>query len=443
MSGEDLRELCDNGDLPALRSWLGEQPPHVIAAELSRLPTESMAVPFRLLEKTRALKVFEELDPVHQQHVLTGLRDEHFQQLVEDMDPDDRAALVGEVPAKVANRVLAGLSPQERRATAALLGYPESSVGRVMTPEAIALHRNRTVAMALEVVRAKGADAETVYTLLVVDDGRALLGVVSLRALVTSSPERTLDELVDASIAPVQATDEAESAARLMRDANLLALPVVDSEKRVLGLLTIDDAIEVIEAADTEDVQRQAATAPLGRPYLSASVPALARARSVWLLLLIIAATLTVNVLQFFEDNLEQVSALALFIPLITGTGGNAGSQAATSVVRAIAIGEVRPADLLRVAWRESRVGSLLGVGLALIGLIIGTIFVGFHVAVVVGVALIAVCAWAATVGGAMPLLAKRFNVDPAVVSAPMVTTLVDATGLVIYFVTARLVLGI
>lgn len=443
MTAEELRQLCEREDLTGLRRELADQAPHEIAAELARLPPASMGVPFRLLDKTQALKVFEELDPYHQEQVLDGLRDHHVHELVEAMDPDDRTALVGEAPAKVAQRVLEGVSPRERAMTAALLGYPERSVGRVMTPEVVLLHRNRTVADALTVVRSKGVGAETIYTLLVVDDGRALLGVASLRAVVMSPPETRLGDLTEEDTLAVRATDDAESAARLMQEANLLALPVVDQENRVLGLLTIDDAVEVIEAADTEDVQRQSASRPLSRPYLSANAFILARSRIAWLLLLIVAATLTVNVLQYFEASLEEVTVLALFIPLITGTGGNAGSQSATSVVRAIAVGEVRPADLVKVATREGQVGLLLGIALAVIGGTIGTVFVGVRIAIVVSIALLAVCTWAAIVGGSMPLLARRFRIDPAVVSAPMVTTLVDATGLVIYFEVAQVVLGI
>ncbi|WP_030107261.1 magnesium transporter, partial [Actinoalloteichus caeruleus] len=322
MTDEQLRDFLDRQDLVGLQRWLREQPPHEIAAELSRLDTAEMAVPFRLLDKERALDVFEELDPVHQQEVLTGLRDSAARELVEGMDPDDRARLIDEVPAKVAKKVLAGLSFRERQMTAALLGYPENSVGRVMTPEVVALHRTLDVSEALRVVRTKGRSAETVYTLPVVDDGRYLIGVISLRSLVTGHPEQRIDDLTDVEVPTAAATDEAEAAARLMQEANLLALPVVDSENRLLGLLTFDDALEVIEAADTEDVERQAGASPLGQPYLSASVVKLARSRVVWLLLLIVAATLTVNVLQYFEDNLAEVTALALFIPLITGSGG-------------------------------------------------------------------------------------------------------------------------
>lgn len=443
VDGERVNTLLEHNDLPGLQRWLSEQPPHVIADELARRDAAVAVVPFRLLGKDRALAVFEELGPVDQQELLLALRDESFRDLVEEMDPDDRARMLGEAPATVARRVLAGLSPHERAMTAALLGYPDGSVGRLMTPETVALPGTLTVEQALQRVRDEGARAETVYTLPVVDEGRCLAGVVELSELVLSPLERTVAELVDRIVPRVRATDRAEDAARLMVETNVLNLPVVDSEDRLVGLLTIDDAAEVIEAADTEDVARQSGAAPWPGHYMFASVGQLARSRALWLLVLIIAATLTVNVLQVFEATLEQVTALALFIPLLVGTGGNAGAQAATAAVRALAVGEVRPSDLPAVMWRECRVGLVLGVLLALAGLAVGSVLVGGEIAVVVGLSLVAICTWAATVGATMPLLARRVGIDPAVVSAPLVTTLVDATGLIIYFLVARAVLGV
>ncbi|QLY30107.1 magnesium transporter [Nocardia huaxiensis] len=441
--GDSLRDIADCHHLAATMEWLDNHPPHVIADQLARMDAVSAGMAFRLLDKDRALDVFEELEPVDQQQILHGLRDQSFRELVEGMDPDDRARMLREAPAKVAKKVLAGLSPRERRMTAALLGYPEGSVGLYMTPEVVALPRNLPVAQALQMVRTKGANAETVYTLPVVDAGRRLIGVVELRDLVLSSPDAMIADLVESEPTFVRATDSAEKAARLMQGANLINLPVVDSEDRLVGLLTIDDAVEVIEAADSEDVARQAGTTPWSGHYMAAGVFQLARYRAMWLTLLLVAATLTVTVTDFFEPTLEQAAHLALFIPLLIGAGGNAGAQAATSCVRALAVGEVRVSDLFKVVWRECRVGLLLGTMLAAVGMVIGAVFVGAKIAVVVAITLVLICGWAATIGGTMPLLAKKLRIDPAVISAPMVTTLVDATGLIIYFMTAKLVLGI
>lgn len=438
-----LPVLLEDQDLAGALEWLETQPAYSIADEIARMDAVESVITFRLLDKDRALEVFEELDPVDQQQILEGLRDQAFGDLVEGMDPDDRARMLGEVPAKVARRVLAGLSAHERHMTAALLGYPEGSVGRYMTPETVALQQNLTVSQALEVVRRRGANAETIYTLPVVDTGRRLTGIVELRELVLSDPDRHVAELVVTEPPSARATDPAEDAARLMRETNALDLPVVDSEDRLVGLLTIDDAVEVIEAADTEDVARQSGAEPLERHYMSAGVFEVSRKRVVWLMLLLVAATLTVSVTQAFEDELATATQLALFIPLLIGTGGNSGAQAATAAVRALAVGEVRTSDLLRVIWRECRTGLLLGAMLAVLGLLVGALFVGWKIAVVVAITLVVICMWAATVGGTMPLLAKKLRIDPAVVSAPMVTTLVDATGLIIYFTTAKIILGI
>lgn len=438
-----LRELVATNDLDAVQRWLDGSPPHVIADELARMDPVTAAVPFRMLQRDKALTVFEELDPIDQREILDALRGHAFADLVEDMEPDDRARMLHEAPAKVVKRVLAGLSPAEQAKTAALLGYPERSVGRVMTPDVVALPANVTVARALEVVRAKGRDAETVYTLPVVGPAREFIGVVTLRQLVLAEPGRPVRELTDTDVARVRTTDPAEDAARLMQETNLIGLPVVDSESRLVGLFTIDDAVEIIEAADSEDIARQAGSTHWAGHYMYAGVLHLAGARAVWLLLLILAATLTVNVLQMFQAALEQVTALALFIPLLVGTGGNAGAQAATAAVRAIAVGELRPSDLPALMWRECRIGALLGVMLAAVGLVVGSITAGGQVALVVGLTLVVICVWAAIVGATMPVLARQVGIDPAVVSAPLVTTLVDATGLIIYFLIARAVLGI
>jgi len=439
----ELIELVEDNDLTGIRLWLAEHRPYEIADELSRMAGGDAIIPFRLLDKDRELEVFEELDPSQQQAVLLGLRDSAFHEILEEMDPDDRARLIGEAPAKIATRALAGLSPAERKMTASLLGYPEDSVGRYMTPETVILHRDLLVGRALEVVRARGADAETIYTLPVVSDGRRLVGTVTLGDLVISDDDRLLKDIVDVFAPRVRASEPAEDAARLMQEANLVSLAVVDSEDRFLGLLTFDDALEVIEAADSEDMARQSGASPVGDHYVSVSVLRLVGARSVWLMLLIVAATLTVNVMQAFETTLEEVTALAMFVPMLIGTGGNVGAQSATAIVRALAVGEVRVRDLPRVIWKEARVGLLLGIMLAGLALAIGSLLVGFAVAAVVACSVIAVCTWAAIIGSAMPLFARKVGVDPAVVSSPMVATLVDATGLIIYFSIARLVLGI
>jgi magnesium transporter len=442
-SDVDLKDALAEGKVSAIAEWLEARAAHDIAEEFTRLDAVQSALVWRLLTRDRALEVFEELDAREQQELLSGMRDQAFRTVLESMDPDDRARMLGEAPATFVHRVLQGLSPKERAMTASLLGYPEGSVGRVMSPEVVTIPEATPVPEILKLVRRKGKAAETIDVLAVVDKARTLVGVLDLSHVVMADDDLTAGDLADAQTPSLAVTDDAERAARLVQETNKLGLVVVDSEGRVLGVLTVDDALEVIEEADTEDVARQAATLPSTGHYLSASPLRLAGLRVVWLLFLIVAATLTVSVLQLFENSLEAVTALALFIPLLVGTGGNVGAQAATSAVRALAIGEVRPSDAMRVAWRESAVGLFLGLVLGALAFVAGWLVAGIPVGITVGVAVVLVCIWAATIGSLMPLMARALNIDPAVISAPLVTTLVDATGLVIYFVVAGVVLGI
>jgi magnesium transporter len=439
----DVHELIQASDLPAIDAWLGRRSVVEVADELERLPRDARAVPFRLLAKDRALQVFETLDPPIQQELLEGLRDINVRQIFEGLDPDDRARLTEDMPAKVAQRLLAGLSPNERRMTSTLLGYPDDSAGRIMSPEVANLRASMTAAEALERLRRIGRGAETIYALPVTDDERRLVGAMGLRDLVLAAPDARVGDLMDTEVYSAPVTADQEEVARLIRDANLLALPVVDAEGRLVGVVTVDDAMEILEEEDTEDVARAGGAEPLGAPYLSVSVLHVARSRVVWLLVLIAAASLTVNVLHLFEDALAEAVQLALFIPLLIGTGGNTGAQAATTVTRAIALGEVRFADLTPVILREVRVGLLLGGMLAALAYVPVLLLFSAGIATVVSLTLISICTVATLVGALLPLLAQRLGADPAVMSAPFITTLVDATGLVVYFLIARAVLAI
>lgn len=439
----DFAEAIEMGDLKAISQKLEELAPHEIAEEIFRLDTVESTVIWRLLPKDVALEVFEELDAENQQQILSGMREQAFRDLLERMDPDDRVRLLGEAPASFVKKVLAGLSPKERKMTAELLGYPEETVGRYMSPEVISIADTTTVPEILSTIRRKGKTAETISVIAVVDKSKKFVGLIELEQLVLAEEDQTAADVADQDAATVLVTDAAEDAARLLQDTNYLAVIVLDTEDRVVGVLTVDDAIDILEEAHSEDIARQAASLPSSGHYLSGKVFTLARLRIVWLLFLVVAATLTVSVLQLFENELERYTALALFMPMLIGTGGNVGAQAATSAVRAIALGEVRPQDVLRVAWRESRVGLLLGIGLGLVGLVAGWLVAGWQVGATVAIAITVVCMWAATVGAVMPLAAKALKIDPAVISSPMVTTLVDATGLVIYFLIAGVLLGL
>lgn len=443
MDAAVLEDRLRAGDTSGIAAWLSEATARQVVDELTRLDPADTALVFRLLPRERALEVFEDLEPIDQQQVLDGLRDERTLALFEAMDPDDRVRLLDEMPAKVVARLLSQLSEPERALTTTLLGYPEESAGRHMSPEFVSLRGSFTAQEALDKIRREGLDVETVYALPVVDDERRLIGITGLRRVVLADPDTRVSELMTTAVHQVSTDTDREVAARLIRDEGLIALPVVDNEGRLVGVVTVDDAMEILEAEETEDLAFHGGHSPLGKPYLSVGVLDLARARGVWLLMLIVAAALTVNVLQLFEDALSKVVVLALFIPLLTGTGGNAGAQASTAVIRAMAVGDVRVSDLPRIVWREAKVGVLLGLLLGSAVFVPVSLAWEADIALVVGLTLVSVCTWATIAGSTLPLLARKLGADPAVVSAPVITTVVDATGLLIYFSYAIAILGI
>lgn len=437
---ETIDGLLARKDLVGLTEQLTPLSTSDIVDVLERLNLRERAIIHRLLSKNRALEVFEMLPPALQSDLLTGLQDSEVSTLFAELDPDDRLWLLDEVPAVLAARLLRGLPKQERLLTAGLLGYKQGSVGRRMTPEFVTTHIGMTAAESIERVRARLSDAETVYTIPVLDGSRHVKGIVSLRDLLGADP----DALVETFMQPAhtaEATDDREKAARTCTDLRLLALPIVDSESRLVGMLTIDDAVRILEHEESEDAARQGGAEPLNRPYLSTPVFTIVRSRVIWLLVLAVGATLTVQVLSAFSATLEEVTVLALFVPLLIGTGGNTGNQAATTVTRSLALGDVRPRDILLVLSRELRTGALLGLLLGLIGFGIAGVVFGPEIGLVIGLTLLAVCTVAAAVGGAMPLVARAIRVDPAVFSNPFITTFVDATGLIIYFLIARAIL--
>jgi magnesium transporter len=418
----------------------GAVSPRELAAELARLPAVDLAAQFRVLDKATAATVFDALKPGQQHELLNGLRNPRVLDLLEEMEPDDRVRLLDEMPAVVARRLVGELSDPERALTDLLLGYPAESAGRIMSPEYLELRPQTTVAEALATIRARGRGLQTLLILPVRDPRRHLGGVVRLTDLVLAAPRTPVSEIADLTYPAVGAREDQEAVARLMQQHDLVAVPVVDDERRLVGIVTVDDAMEVLEHEQSEDLALSGGTEPLRVPYHAVSVLRLVRARIVWLLFLIAAATLTVTVLGAFESTLEQVVTLALFVPLLIGTGGNCGSQAATTITRAIAVGDVRFAELVPAVLKEARVGLLLGVLFALLGFPIVWAIWSVAIAATVSLTLLAVCAWATTIGALLPLASSRLGIDPAVVSAPLVTTFVDATGLLIYFGIAQVI---
>ncbi|MFX0537931.1 magnesium transporter [Ornithinimicrobium sp. Y1847] len=431
-----------SGDLSGLRAILRGADLPLIVDELERMAPKQRLAAFRLLPRENGVRAFQLLDPAVQADLLEELRPTEVGRLVADLDPDDRARTLDGLDDSLAERLLADLPEQERAMTESVLSYPAETVGRWATPALVSVEADSTVGEALRAVRADTGGAEMVYVVPVTDGDRKVVGVVSLRRLLGTDENVPLSAIMREPIT-VHATDDQEKGANVVRDHGALAVPVLDDDDRLVGLFTVDDAMRVLQIEEEEDSARSVGMERLEKPYLSTSVFSLARSRVAWLLILIVAATLTVNVLDYFESSLEQVVALALFIPLLIGTGGNVGAQSAGTMIRAIAVADVMFADTGKVLLKEMATGLTLGAALAVFAYVPARYFTDPQVALVISLSLVVVCTLAATAGGLIPLLAKRFGVDPAVVSAPFITTFVDATGLIVYFLIAGAILGL
>lgn len=426
-----------------LRQWLAEADPVAVAAEVDHAVMPQRAELFDQLDEDQAARVFVILEPAVQAQLLDAMDSERAQALFETLGPDDRARVTEALPAETAGNLLAGLSHHHRTATALLLEYPRETAGRIMSPHFVMLRADMTVAEALSAVRRDGRDAETIYYLPMVDDDMRFQGAISLQDLVMAEVGDRISDVCQPQTGSFPVDADQEAVARYMEDADLLAIAVVEEGNRLVGIITVDDAMDVVRLEEAEDMARTSAVTPLGQPYFSVSALQLVRSRVVWLSLLAVAAVLTVNVLAAFESTLEQVVALSLFIPLLIGIGGNTGAQSATTIVRALAMDDVRASDFLRVAARESAVGVQMGAVLAAVAYLVVWATFSSGIAAVVALTLVAICTLAALVGSLMPLLARAVGVDPAVISAPLVTTVVDASGLLIYFVIAIAILGL
>ncbi len=425
-----------------LSALLDEPPIQDVVALVERSTATRAAVVLRLLSRRRSIEVFDTLDAAQQADLIRALGNAEVYEFFDELDPDDRVSLLDELPAEIADRLIRSLQPTERDVTGVVLGYPKGSIGRRMSPELPIIYADMTAEEALEELRTTSDDVETIYTLPVIDRDRKLLGVTSLRRLFTAVGSSRVADLMDKPTF-ANAHDEEEETARWFLPLDLLAMPIVDDSNRLVGILTFDDAHDIVESADTEDNARSGAHEPLQQPYMSIPLFKLVRSRVVWLLVLAVSALLTVQVLDTFEDTLAAAVVLSLFIPLLTGTGGNTGNQAATTVTRAIALGDVRKRDVLQVAWRELRVGLLLGSLLGVLGFVLASLVYGLDIGIVIGSTLLLVCAMSATVGGMMPIVAKTVGADPAVFSNPFISTFCDAVGLIIYFLIAKAVLGL
>ena len=441
---QQLEAMLSAGNYDGVKSLLSPVQPVDIAQAIDTLPMILQALAFRLLNKNEAIEVYEYLDPSVQQNLLDRLRSNEVLDLVEEMSPDDRVRLFDELPAKVVRRLLAELSPEERRVTAQLLGYASETAGRLMTTEFIDLKEFLSVSQALKLVRQRATFSETIYSLYVTDKERHLTGILSLRDLVVADPGSLIGEVMTREVVNVRTDTDQEEVARAIQRYDFLALPVVDLEKRLVGIVTVDDVIDVIEQEATRDIYAAGAVqAGDEDDYFQSNLFVVARRRIVWLAVLVLANGLTTQVIAMNDEVLKQVVLLAAFIPLLIGAGGNVGAQSSTVVIRGLSTQRIQRLGLFRVVAKESLAGALLGILMA--------IFVvpfawwqgeGPLVATAVGISLMAITTLAATAGASLPLLFDRMGLDPALMSAPFITTATDVAGVLIYLKTASWLLG-
>lgn len=441
----ELRELIHRGDLRQLRTFLMEMEPPDLADLIDDLPLNEMAVIFRLLPRQLATEVFELLPLEMQENIVRGLAQSEVAQILNDMSPDDRTLLLEELPPAVTVQAMSLLSPEELKTAKTLLGYPEDSIGRRMTPDYVRIREGWTVTEALDHIRRYGRASETLDVLYVVDHRGVLTDELTLRKLVLSGPDQKVADLMDRQFVALKATEDQEAAVETFRKYDRVALPITDSVGHMIGILTVDDVLDVATEEATEDIHKLGGLQALDTPYLATDLPEMIRKRAPWLVALLFGEMATILALARYEERIEQAAILAILMPLIISSGGNSGSQAASLVIRALALGEVTLASWWQVIRRELITGISLGLIVGAFGFIPAALYsqtgvyapYWFLIGATITLTLIGVVLWGTLMGSILPILLRRIGFDPATASAPAVATLVDVTGLLIYFLIA------
>jgi len=433
---EVLFNLVSRKQFRQLKDELCEMNEFDIASFLEELDSEKQIIIFRMLPKELASDVFACLEVETKEHIINSITDKELAYIIEELYVDDAVDMLEELPATIVKRVLQNAAPSTRLQINEFLKYPENSAGSIMTAEYIGLKKNITVQEAFAYIRKHGYDKETIYTCYVMDAKRMLEGVVTVKDLLMNDYDVKIEDIMDTNVIKAVTTDDKEDIADLFNKYDLLSLPVVDHENRLVGIVTIDDAVDVMEEEATEDFEKMAAMLPSEKPYLKTSVLELAKNRITWLLVLMISSMLTGGILTKYEDAFQVMPLLVSFVPMLTDTGGNAGSQSSTMIIRGMTIGEIASSDILKVIWKEARVSVIVGLILGLVNFIRLVIqYPGQPVvALTVVLALFATVFLAKVIGGMLPILAKKLKLDPAIMAAPLITTIVDAVSLVIYF---------
>ena len=440
---EKIQDLLEQRTFAELKNYLLEQNPVDIAECFNDLDEKEVSLCFRLLEKELATEVFVNMDSDRQKLLINGLSDARLKEILEEICPDDAAELIGEMPAAVVSRILKHTDKETRDAINVILRYPKNSVGSIMTTEYVSLRRDMTVGEAISKIRRVGVDKETVYTCYVTEK-RKLVGVISVKNLLTANDDEVIENLMTTECISVLTTDDREEAVEKIGKYGFLAIPVLDTEERIVGIVTVDDAMDVMETEASEDIAQMAAILPSEKPYLKTGVVRLWLSRIPWLLLLMLSATLTSKIISSYETALAACAVLTAFIPMIMGTGGNAGGQASVTIIRGLSLDEIRLRDAFWVVWKELRVSLLCGLTLAPFAFLkvmyLDGLYAepdGVRISIIVAATLFLVVVTAKLVGCILPLLVKMIRLDPAVVANPFITTVVDALALVVYFALA------
>ncbi len=442
---QQIDELIENRRFLQLKQILSDMQPADIAEILDEAKEKDILVIFRILPKELAAEVFVEFDSDKQEFLLNAFSDKELREVLDELFMDDAADIIDEMPASVAKRILKNTDANTRRMINQLLAYPDDSAGSIMTTEYIDLKRTMTVDEALDKIRRVGLDTETIYTCYIIGSRRKLFGTLSLKDLILSPKDAVVGDIMDENIVSAHTLDDKEDVAAMFERYDMLTLPVVDNEGRLVGIITVDDAIDVLQEEASEDIEKMAAILPSEKTYLKTGVFETFRSRIPWLLLLMISATFTGAIISSFEARLAQCIALVAFIPMLMGTGGNSGSQASVSVIRALSLGDIEFRDIFRVIWKELRVSLIAGIVLAIVNfaklylidyLWLHTFDTGaeLYEMITICITLIFVVIVAKLVGATLPIIAEKCGLDPTVMASPLVTTILDAVSLLIYF---------
>ena len=438
---EQIEELFENKDYASLRRIMEDEEPADVAAVLQEVPDEEALLLFRIIPKDLAAETFVEMDSDLQLSFIEKFSDREITEMLDEMFVDDTVDIIEEMPANVVRRILANSSPETRSQINQILKYPKDSAGSIMTTEFVELRPHITVEEAFERIRVTGVDKETIYTCYVTDDSRELIGVVTVKDMILGGNEAEVGDIMETSIISADTHMDKGEVVKLLDKYDFLALPVVDAENRLVGIITFDDAMDVMREEDTEDMEMMAAITPSEKPYLRTGVFETFLSRAPWLLILMISAALSSFILRHYEQGLSVV--LMAYIPMLMGTGGNAGSQASVTIIRGLSLGDIEMGDILRVIWKEIRVSVLCGAALAAVNFGKMMLFdgVGMMIAAAVSVTLVVTVIIAKTVGCALPIIVKRIGLDPAVMASPFITTIVDCISLLVYVNAAGIML--